>query len=42
MSSRRSEEFRHARRMIWIGLTVWVRFVKPWRELQTPYVVEEV
>jgi len=28
--------------LIWIGLTVWVRLVKPWWELQTPYVVEEV
>jgi predicted ferric reductase len=28
--------------LMWIGLTAWVRIIKPWRELQTPYIVEEV
>ncbi len=28
--------------LMWIGLTAWVRLVKPWLELRTPYVVEDV
>jgi predicted ferric reductase len=28
--------------LMWIGLAVWVRLVKPWWELRTPYVVEVV
>lgn len=28
--------------LLWIGLTLWVRLVKPWRELQRPFVVESV
>ena len=27
---------------MWIGLVVWVRLVKPWCELRTPYIVQEV
>jgi predicted ferric reductase len=28
--------------LMWIALTLWVRLVKPWLELRTPYVVEAV
>ena len=28
--------------LMWLGLIGWVRLVKPWRELRTPYLVEEV
>lgn len=28
--------------LLWIGVTVWVRLIKPWRELRRPFVVESV
>ena len=28
--------------LLWIGITVWVRLVKPWRELRRPFVIKSV